>query len=50
MRREFEELDYKCKIVIDSKIIEKAMKNAKIYEGVVIRIKFWNIEIQPQNI
>ena len=32
--REFEELNYKGKIVIDGRRIEKAMKDAKIYEGV----------------
>lgn len=32
--REFEELDYKGKIVIDGRKIEKARKEASIYEGV----------------
>ncbi|ADB58270.1 UDP-glucose dehydrogenase family protein [Archaeoglobus profundus] len=32
--REFEELDYSGKIVIDGRRIEKAMREAKIYEGV----------------
>ncbi len=32
--KEFEELSYKGKIVIDGRRIEKAMKEAKIYEGV----------------
>ena len=32
--REFEELDYSGKIVIDGRRIEKAMKEAKVYEGV----------------
>ncbi len=32
--KEFEELDYSGKIVIDGRRIEKAMKEAKIYEGV----------------
>ncbi|WP_456327133.1 nucleotide sugar dehydrogenase, partial [Archaeoglobus sp.] len=32
--REFEELDYSGKIVIDGRRIEKAMKEAEIYEGV----------------
>jgi len=32
--KEFENLDYRGKIVIDGRRIEKAMKEAKIYEGV----------------
>ena len=32
--KEFEELSYKGKIVIDGRRIEKAMKDAQIYEGV----------------
>lgn len=32
--KEFEELDYSGKIVIDGRRIEKAMREAKIYEGV----------------
>lgn len=32
--KEFEELDYSGKIVIDGRRVEKAMKEAKIYEGV----------------
>ena len=32
--KEFEELNYKGKIVIDGRRLEKAMKEAKIYEGV----------------
>ena len=32
--KEFEKLDYSGKIVIDGRRIEKAMKEAKIYEGV----------------
>ncbi len=32
--KEFEELDYKGKIVIDGRRIEKAKREAKIYEGV----------------
>ena len=32
--KEFEKLDYSGKIVIDGRRIEKAMKEARIYEGV----------------
>jgi len=32
--KEFKELSYKGKIVIDGRRIEKAMKDAQIYEGV----------------
>jgi len=32
--REFEKLDYSGKIVIDGRRIEKAVKEAGIYEGV----------------
>jgi len=32
--KEFEELDYSGKIVIDGRRVEKAMKEAKIYKGV----------------